>query len=129
MAFIINNTPYLTFFKLLVAKFGYHKKMSFGDNLHKELEFQDIQIKELSEKTGISKNTLDKYLSGAKSQPNVENAVKIAQALGVTVEYLVLGKTFTKPEPSDTFQNSFSKLNSRDREIIMDLIKIIAKRM
>ncbi|MCI7578139.1 MAG: helix-turn-helix domain-containing protein [Spirochaetia bacterium] len=103
--------------------------MSFGDNLHKELEFQDIQIKELSEKTGISKNTLDKYLSGAKSQPNVENAVKIAQALGVTVEYLVLGKTFTNPEPSDTFQNSFSKLNSRDREIIMDLIKIIAKRM
>lgn len=99
--------------------------MSFGDNLHKELEFQDIQIKELSKKTGISKNTLDKYLSGTKSQPNVENAVKIAQALGVTVEYLVLGKTAAKPESKDTLQNSFSRLSSRDREIVSDLVKII----
>ena len=105
--------------------FGYHVTMSFGDNLHKELEFQDIQIKELSQKTGISKNTLDKYLSGAKSQPNVENAVKIAQALGVTVEYLVLGENFVPPVAKSSIQNSFNKLNPRDREIVSDLIKIL----
>ena len=105
--------------------FGYHVTMSFGDNLHKELEFQDIQIKELSQKTGISKNTLDKYLSGAKSQPNVENAVKIAQALGVTVEYLVLGETTAKTEQKDPIQNSLSRLSPRDREIVSELVKII----
>lgn len=99
--------------------------MSFGDNLHKELEFQDIQIKELSQKTGISKNTLDKYLSGNQSQPNVENAVKIAQALGVTVEYLVLGQSVPKTEDKDSFQNSFSRLSSRDKEIIYDLVNLI----
>lgn len=102
--------------------------MSFGENLHKELEYQDIQIKELSEKTGISRNTLDKYLSGTKSQPNVENAVKIAQALGVTVEYLVLGKNAGKQEAKDSIRNSFSKLTSRDKEIVSDLIKIIASK-
>lgn len=102
--------------------------MSFGENLHKELEYQDIQIKELSEKTGISRNTLDKYLSGTKSQPNVENAVKIAQALGVTVEYLVLGKNAGKQEAKDSIHNSFSKLTSRDKEIVSDLIKIIASK-
>lgn len=99
--------------------------MSFGDNLHKELEFQDIQIKELSQKTGISKNTLDKYLSGNQSQPNVENAVKIAQALGVTVEYLVLGQSAPKTEDKDSFQNSFNRLSSRDKEIIYDLVNLI----
>ena len=65
--------------------------MGFAENVRSELDFQDIQIKELSTKTGISKNTLDKYLFGKKVQPVVENAVKIAQALGVSVEYLTLG--------------------------------------
>ena len=102
--------------------------MSFGDNLHKELEFQDIQIKELSEKTGISKNTLDKYLSGTKSQPNVENAVKIAQALGVTVEYLVLGENPAKAEQNDPIQNSFSRLSPRDKEIVSELVRIIVSK-
>lgn len=45
--------------------------MNFGENLRRELEFQDIQIKELSIKTGISKNTIDKYLSKNQSSPSV----------------------------------------------------------
>ena len=66
--------------------------MGFAENVKSELEFQDIQVKELAARTGISKNTLDKYLSGQKVQPGVENAVKIAAVLGVTVEYLVDSK-------------------------------------
>lgn len=115
----------ITLFKFTDAIFGYYGAMSFGENLHKELEFQDIQIKELSQKTGISKNTLDKYISGNKSQPNVKNAVKIAQALGVTVEYLVLGENIIPPGAKSSIQNSFNKLNPRDREIVSDLIKIL----
>ena len=65
--------------------------MGFAENVKFEMDFQDIQIKELSIKTGISKNTLDKYLFGRKVQPGVENAVKIANALGVSVEFLVFG--------------------------------------
>ena len=61
--------------------------MGFAENVKFEMDFQDIQIKELSIKTGISKNTLDKYLFGKKVQPGVENAVKIANALAVSVEY------------------------------------------
>lgn len=115
----------ITLFKFTDAIFGYHRFMSFGENLHKELEFQDIQIKELSQKTGISKNTLDKYISGNKSQPNVENAVKIAQALGVRVEYLVLGENSIASGAKTSIQNSFNKLNSRDKEIVSELVKII----
>lgn len=52
-----------------------------------------MQIKELSAKTGISKNTIDNYLSGQKSLPNAENAIKIAKVLGTSAEFLVTGKT------------------------------------
>lgn len=66
--------------------------MGFRDNLHDELSFQDIRIKELSEKTGISIGTINHYLAEKSTEPTVENAIKIAHALNVTVEYLVTGK-------------------------------------
>ncbi len=66
--------------------------MSFKDNLKDELTYQGILVKELSAKTGIAKRTIDNYLRSNESQPTAENAVKIAKALNVTVEYLVTGK-------------------------------------
>jgi transcriptional regulator with XRE-family HTH domain len=66
--------------------------MGFKENLRSELDFQDMMVKELSEKTGINKRTLDNYLSGHNSIPSAEIALKIAHALGVSVEYLLTGK-------------------------------------
>ena len=65
--------------------------MGFRENLRSELDYQDMIVKELSEKTGINKRTLDNYLTGHNSLPSADIAVKIAQALDVTVEYLVTG--------------------------------------
>ena len=39
--------------KLLITKFYYYDVKGFGENLHNELVFQDIQIKELAARTGI----------------------------------------------------------------------------
>lgn len=85
--------------------------MSFSKNLRELLDFKDIELKELSVGTGISKNTLDNYLSGQKSIPNADNAVKIAQYLNTTVEFLVTG------------ENSNS-LDNIDLEIVKDLKKL-----
>lgn len=62
------------------------------------MNYQDIKIKELAFKTGINRRTIDNYLRSNESQPTAENAVKIAKALGVTVEYLVTGETPSKSE-------------------------------
>lgn len=67
--------------------------MGFRENLKDELKYQNVLVKELSDKTNISKRTLDNYLRENASSPTIENAVKIASALGVTVEYLVTGRT------------------------------------
>lgn len=109
--------------------------MGVGENLHDELEFQDIQIKELAARTGIKKSTLDKYLSGKKSQPNVENAVKIAETLGVTVEYLVNGsyvsdeslKSFL-PVEYRSLVDSYQKLSDYNRQTVQDLIQSLLRR-
>ncbi|WP_196800489.1 helix-turn-helix domain-containing protein [Treponema bryantii] len=87
--------------------------MSFRENLKDELTFQDMTVKELANKTGISKHTIDHYLTTNGSQPQVELAVRIAKALNVTVEYLVLGKATS--ELSDQSKNRISTIKKIER--------------
>jgi transcriptional regulator with XRE-family HTH domain len=65
---------------------------NFRENLRSELDFQGVTVKELSAKTKIPIATLDCYLRTRATEPSAENAVKITQALRVSVEYLVNGK-------------------------------------
>jgi transcriptional regulator with XRE-family HTH domain len=65
--------------------------MGFKENLKNELFYNSVLVKELSAASGVPKRTIDKYLTEQSSMPSAENAVKIALALGVTVEYLVMG--------------------------------------
>ena len=96
--------------------------MSFSENLKEALDFRGMQIKELSAKTGISKNTIDNYLSGQKSLPNVENGVKIAKTLGVTVEYLVTRTNPTSVSEQQTIPPHQSlPLTQQGSELFHDL--------
>ena len=72
--------------------------MAFGEYLKGELEYRGMLVKELAHATGIPKQTLDKYLLTNGAMPSAENAVAIAQALGVTVEFLVTGSKATRLE-------------------------------
>ena len=65
--------------------------MGFRENLKDELKYQDMRVKELADRTGISKRAIDHYLAEKFTEPTAETAVKIARELGVTVEYLVTG--------------------------------------
>lgn len=82
MAFILVKVSFIT----------YHLRMSFAENLRDELEYQGIQVKELAEKTGLSINTLNKYRPGSTVLPTIDNALKIAQVLNVSLDYLATGK-------------------------------------
>jgi transcriptional regulator with XRE-family HTH domain len=60
--------------------------------LRSEIEFLGLNQKEFAAKAGIQKRALDAYLRKQQSMPPADTAVKIASALGVSVEYLVTGK-------------------------------------
>ena len=66
--------------------------MGFNENLKGELEYKDIRVKELAKASGIAKQTIDKYLLSNGTMPPADKAVAIAKALGVTVEFLVIGR-------------------------------------
>ena len=106
--------------------------MGFRENLKDELIYKGIQTKELAALTGISLNTLNHYLVQNATSPSVENAVKIAKALNVTVEYLVTGKIESKSEEAfstKTFHLALKieALSERDFNIVDNMIELMVK--
>lgn len=83
-------------------------------------------IKELSQKTGISENTLKSYLKTNPVEPKAINSVKIARALGVSVEYLVTGGTEKTPQLSAETRfvaETFNSLSENDKKSVIALLK------
>jgi transcriptional regulator with XRE-family HTH domain len=93
----------------------------FRDNLKDVIEYKGIVRKELAAQTGISKRTIDTYLDNRAVIPNAEVAVKLAKALGTTVEFLVTGEDAFNPE-----QRLYSDFDTyrKYKKIVNDLDKL-----
>ncbi|GHV91898.1 transcriptional regulator [Spirochaetia bacterium] len=64
----------------------------FSDRLRTEIEYAGLNQKEFAARAGIKKRALDGYLGVQKSMPPADVAIKMALALGLSVEYLVSGR-------------------------------------
>ena len=103
--------------------------MGFKENLKAELAYKDILVKELAVLSGVNRRTIDNYLRENGSVPSADAAVRIATALGVTVEYLITGEERKEqinnpltPDPRVILKN-LEALNKRDLKIVLNLIK------
>jgi len=102
--------------------------MGFRENLKAELSYKDILVKELAALSKTSRRTIDNYLKEDGSMPAADVAIRIAEVLGVTVEYLVTGRERNNPQPvsdSKVILKSLESLNTRDRKIVLSVIKTL----
>jgi len=105
--------------------------MSFRDNLRETLDFVGMEQKELAAKTGLSLKTIENYVKKDSSLPTADKAVIIAQALGVTVEYLINGKKPKKettpaiPPQQKELLAILPKLNTYNNEVLTSLAKTL----
>jgi len=103
--------------------------MGFKENFKSELAYSGMLVKELASISGVNKRTIDNYLNTHNTMPSADAAVRIATALGVTVEYLITGheqqeRSSSSPLPdSRIVLKNLEALNKRDRKIVLNLIK------
>jgi transcriptional regulator with XRE-family HTH domain len=109
--------------------------MGFRENLKSQLEYAGILVKELAEKSGIKKKTLDSYLGTRAYKPSAEAAVSIAKALGVSVEYLVTGTDGEKDRPLSSLPQDIQAivravehLHVKDRQVVLTLANSLKNR-
>jgi len=105
-------------------------KDNFKENLRAELDYSGLTVKELSAKTGIPKGTLDCYLGVRASIPPADIAVKIAEALNVSVEYLVTGRELKRQDKildhnARSIMQILSELNEKDVAVMLGLSRIL----
>jgi len=96
--------------------------MGFRENLKQELSYNGMLVKKLSDASGVHKRAIDTYLCANASMPPADAAVKIARALGVTVEYLVTGEEQLTPQRIREITRKLYKISQRDCKLIADLI-------
>ncbi|MNW38762.1 helix-turn-helix protein [compost metagenome] len=61
------------------------------ENMLRLLEERDWTVYRLSKESNVTVSSLYRIAAGEKKAPNIETAVKIAGALGVSLDELVLG--------------------------------------
>jgi transcriptional regulator with XRE-family HTH domain len=102
--------------------------MGFKENLKLELAYSGMLVKELAAISGVNKRIIDNYLNTHNTMPSADAAVRIAGALGVTVEYLITGHEQQGRNSSTPFPDlrivlkDLEALNKRDRKIVLNLI-------
>jgi len=108
--------------------------MGFRENLKSELTYLDMTVKELAAKSGINKLTIDHWLSAKGKIPTLEKGVKIAQVLGVSVEYLVTGEDNPHNTPQKLSNTSrhiaqlSERLDDKRKAFVLDFIKWLSFR-
>lgn len=111
--------------------------MDFRSRLREQIDYLGMMDKEVAALAGISKHTLDSYVGARSSMPSADVAVRLAEVLGVSVEYLVSGKSpVTENEVIKnslesnseiyTLMNIYKKLSIRDKKILLTLAKSLS---
>lgn len=103
--------------------------MDFKSRLKEEMEYAGIQHKELAVKAGIKPRALLTYVASSPSMPSADVAVRLARALGVTVEYLVTGEKsrdgFSSLEEKKLVQN-YARLSPTEKNAVQSLVQILS---
>jgi len=103
--------------------------MGFRDNLKQELNFSGMLVKELAATSGVQKRALDTYLLNENASiPPADSAVKIARALGVSVEYLVTGEDTVLPSDVRQTIRNLLRLDKKDRKAVAAMINALLDR-
>ena len=124
----MNCNSVLSRCQIMILKIKYYKIMGFRENLKNELTYQGMLVKELSEKTGIPKRTLDNYLREKGSMPPADYAVRIAKALNTSVEFLVDGITIRNANSiSDKGIEAFLRMKKEDQEYFIKLMIAVSR--
>jgi transcriptional regulator with XRE-family HTH domain len=107
---------------------------NFRKNLREELDYQGLTVKELAAKSEVAKGAIDSYLGKQASMPPADTAVRIANALGISVEYLLNGQDirgqntpyFSSPRKR-AFLRIYDELAPEDQKLAYDFILLLKK--
>ena len=107
------------------------KNTGFRKRLKDVMTFKDITTQELAEKSGVKKGTIDHYLMSNPQEPGIYKAMRLAEALDVSMEYLVMGREKTGASTAsndvEALVRDFSMLTRKQKDAVMQMTRLLAE--
>lgn len=100
--------------------------MKFGERLSLVLKERKITQRQLAEKINTTETALSRYVNGSR-KPRMDNLLKIARALNVSVEYLT-GKEEGKVEFQEVKNVLCRNLSAMTPAQRLELMEILARK-
>ena len=101
---------------------------TFKENLRELLDYEDMTVKELAFRTGISKRSIENYLSARASMPPADYACKIASVLNTTVEAMVYGTKIPAPSAEDIrILSLLRQISATEKSAFLHLMEAVGK--
>ena len=105
----------------------------FGKRLQSARASIGISQSELARRCELS-SAMISSLESKKKFPSLETALKICDALGITLDHLIYGKWMCDPENVKLVQNiwlaqfgELDKLTQKDQQLIINLVRRLRK--
>lgn len=101
--------------------------MDFRDRLREQIDFLGLLDKEVAARAGISKRAIDSYVGSRGCMPSADIAVRIAQVLGVSVEYLITGKNSVPNEILSTINKNENSTQKEEQKLLRTFTELSQK--
>lgn len=101
--------------------------MDFRDRLREQIDFLGLLDKEVAARAGISKRAIDSYVGSRGCMPSADIAVRIAQVLGVSVEYLITGKNTVPNEILSTINKNENPTQKEEQKLLRTFTELSQK--
>ena len=100
----------------------------FLERLRKTREHRGLSQRQLAGRTGLQASAVSHFETGAR-KPSFENLKKLADALDVTIDYL-LGRTneLAGVATADRLHRHIDALTADDQELAKEILETLAKR-
>lgn len=96
---------------------------TFSERLAEQMSSKSINQKTLSALAGVAQGTISKYLNG--KEPKSAELFRIAQALGVTMDYLYSGRN----KPSGTGANPRAEVAEQKLEAVKSGLQALLEKL
>ena len=107
------------------------KNTEFRKRLKGIMTYREITAQELAEKSGVKQGTINNYLMNDPREPGIYKTMRIAEALDVSMEYLVTGREKTGASiisnDVEGLVHDFSLLTRAQKDAVMQMTRLLAE--
>lgn len=103
--------------------------MELHERIQKVLELRGMSQADVCRITGLSSAKVSQVVSGSTKDPRISTIIPIAQALNVSLDYLVFGQSLVSPfanEPQISMNKNYESMNDTGRARLAEQAEMMA---